>query len=350
MKIATFIHYRVRKTDPMEKSVLCAGTFVVDIITGKLGGPVTPQSGFQTNITANPGGNALNVAIDLVNLTLPGSSIICCGAVGNDFEGQFLKSTLVNKWIIDRTKVIADKGTSKSIILSFGNESRAFICDKGASCGFRSSDLLKIISETRPFVFYIGESLASPDIDRNLPEILQTAKDSGAITVLDYIIYESLDKNLLFRCASHTDFIHLNEYEARIVTGSENIAETALFMRDKGFPLVAISEGSKGFALSFNDRLLQFPTFSVSCIDATGAGDAFCSGVIYEVLKAGCIPQDEEHLIEMALFASACGACAVTETGCTRGVSLEKVRDLIDSQGLRIRESIRSEQIAALST
>jgi sugar/nucleoside kinase (ribokinase family) len=64
---------------------LCAGTFVVDIITGKLNGPVTPQSGFQTNITSNSGGNALNVAVDLANLTVPGSSIICCGAVGNDF-------------------------------------------------------------------------------------------------------------------------------------------------------------------------------------------------------------------------------------------------------------------------
>jgi fructokinase len=111
-------------------------------------------------------------------------------------------------------------------------------------------------------------------------------------------------------------------------------------MRKKGFPLVAISEGAKGFVLSFNDRLLHFPTFTVSCIDATGAGDAFCSGVVYTILKAGYIPHDEEQLIEMALFASACGACAVTEVGCTRGVSLEKVQGLISSQGARIRKSV----------
>jgi sugar/nucleoside kinase (ribokinase family) len=324
----------------MEKSVLCAGTFVVDIISGNLEGPVTPHSGFQTNITSNPGGNALNVAIDLVNLALPGPSVICCGAVGSDFEGQFLKSTLVSNGTIDRTKVVLDKGTSKSIILSFGNESRAFICDKGASCGFLSSDLLKIISDTRPSIFYIGESLASPDIDRNLPEILQSAKDYRAITVLDYIIYENLDKNLLFRCAPYADFIHLNEYEARIVTGSENIADAALFMREKGFPLVAISEGSKGFVLSYNNRVLHFPSFTVSCIDATGAGDAFCSGVIFKILETGYIPHDEEQLINMVLFASACGACAVTEVGCTKGVSLEKVQDLISSQGDRIRECL----------
>ncbi|HEX2955562.1 MAG TPA: carbohydrate kinase family protein, partial [Chitinispirillaceae bacterium] len=110
----------------MEKTVLCAGTYVVDIITGKLDKAVTPQSGFHTTVSSNPGGNALNVAVDLVNLTVPGSSITCCGAVGNDFEGQFLKSTLSGKGIIDFTKVIDDQGTSKSIILSFGDESRAF--------------------------------------------------------------------------------------------------------------------------------------------------------------------------------------------------------------------------------
>jgi fructokinase len=324
----------------MEKTVLCAGTFVIDIITGKLDGPVTPQSGFQTTITSNPGGNALNVAADLANLKTPGSSIICCGAVGNDVEGQFLKSTLTRNGVIDRLKTIENKGTSKSIILSFRDESRGFVCDKGVSAEFLSNYLYNVLSDTRPSVFYIGESLASPEIDKNLPEILHFAKDSGSITVLDYIIYENLDKNILFRCAPHTDFLHLNEYEARIITGSEDIAKAARYMREKGFPLVAISEGAKGFVLAFNDRLLHFPTFTVSCIDATGAGDAFCSGVIYTILKDGSIPHSEDQLSEMALFASACGACAVTEIGCTRGVSLEKVQQLIKSQGDRIKDSL----------
>jgi sugar/nucleoside kinase (ribokinase family) len=84
--------------------------------------------------------------------------------------------------------------------------------------------------------------------------------------------------------------------------------------------------------------VLHFPCFTVSCIDATGAGDAFCSGVIFKILETGYIPCDEAHLIEMALFASACGACAVTEVGCTRGVSLKKVRDLISSQGDEIKK------------
>ncbi|HEX2956475.1 MAG TPA: PfkB family carbohydrate kinase, partial [Chitinispirillaceae bacterium] len=230
----------------------------------------------------------------------------------------------------------------------FGDESRAFIGDKGASSAFNKSDLLQLFFKIKPFVFYIGESLASPDIDRNLPEILQFAKSSGCITVVDYIVYESLDKNQFFRCGPHTDFLHLNEYEARIITGSENIGNAALFMREKGFPMVAISDGAKGFVLSYNNKLFHFPSYTVSCIDATGAGDAFCSGLIFTLLNTGCIPHNQEQVIEMALFASACGACAVTETGCTAGVLLEKVWNLICSQGAWVRENIRSEQITTL--
>ncbi len=119
-----------------------------------------------------------------------------------------------------------------------------------------------------------------------------------------------------------------------IITGKD------MYMRDRGFPMVAISEGAKGFIFSYKSRTFHFPSFTVSCIDATGAGDAFCSGLIYTILNNGCIPQHEEQLIEMVLFASACGACAVTEIGCTRGVSLGKVQDLIGSQGERIKNSL----------
>ncbi|MBN2802933.1 MAG: carbohydrate kinase family protein [Deltaproteobacteria bacterium] len=321
----------------MNNTIFCAGTIVVDIITGEVRGAVKPDSGHNTGISSNAGGNALNVALDLSGLEIAGDNIICCGAIGNDPEGDFLKSTFKKSKINDQSITVDDAGTGKAIIVTFDNGRRGFIVDKGASIHFKSDDLLSKLNKIKPGIFYIGESPASPDIDGNLKYILKQAKEMNCINIVDYIILSDSHSGSLFECAPYTDILHINEYEAKVVTGQTDIAKGAQFLREKGFPVVFVSEGEKGFVFSYGDTLKRFPVFNVNCIDATGAGDAFCLGIIYYVLNGGGIPDD---LTDLALFASACGACAVTETGCTKGLTLKKAENLLKTQGPEIRDNI----------
>jgi fructokinase len=323
----------------MNDNILCVGTIVVVIITGAITEPVVPPSGHHTTIKSNPGGNALNVAMDLAGLSIPAGNIYCCGAIGNDSEADFLKSTLTNAGVIDKTISIENSGTAKAIIISDEKGERSFIVDKGASTSFKSDDLLFTLTETNPGIFYIGESPASPDIDKNLKIILKHAKNEDCITVVDYIVQDGTHSGVLFECAPHTDILHINEYEAKVITGTEDITKAAAFLRDKGFPVVFVSEGEKGFVLSYADTTLRIPVFNVECVDATGAGDAFCSGIIHSIRNLGGIPAD---LTELALFASACGACAVTTIGCTTGLTLEKAEGIVGTQGDDIRRKIKT--------
>jgi fructokinase len=307
------------------KKVFCAGTIVVDIITEAIKTPVTPNSGHKVSISSNAGGNALNVAVNLTNLSLSGRQIICCGAIGNDPEANFLKNTLFKNKIIDKT-IRSNSTTGKAIFITHSSGERSYIVDTGASAHFKTSHLLSTLKTEKPFIFYIGESPASPDIDQNLSNILETSKKMGCINILDYIVTSNEHSGSLFECAANTDILHINEYEAKVLTGTANIAEAASFLREKGFKRVFVSEGEKGFVLAQKHGLKRFQSFSVDCVDSTGAGDAFCSGLIYSLLKVDKIPED---LSAIATFASACGACAVTKPGCTEGLSLTKAQALI---------------------
>ena len=311
-----------------EKSIICAGTFVVDIITGMLDVLAGPDSGQHVSVTSNPGGNALNVAVNLVNLGVEGVDIYCCGAVGNDPEAGFLRSALADNGITARL-VESSLPTAKAIILNYTGNRRGFIVDKGASVDFGSKSLMEAISDIGPGVFYIGESAASPGMDADLPELVKHAKNLGCITVLDYIVHGESHSGRLFECARNTDLLHVNEFEAKVLTGEKHIVRAAERMHEKGFKTVCVSEGEKGFVLGFGDKIIHFPVFSVHCVDATGAGDAFCAGMIFFIRKNGKPPENLEEAKEMALFASACGACAVTETGCTTGLTPDKAEELI---------------------
>jgi fructokinase len=53
----------------------------------------------------------------------------------------------------------------------------------------------------------------------------------------------------------------------------------------------------------------------VQVVDTTGAGDAFCAGVLIQLGKDMSILENEGKLREALRFANACGAITTTERG-----------------------------------
>jgi fructokinase len=50
-------------------------------------------------------------------------------------------------------------------------------------------------------------------------------------------------------------------------------------------------------------------------VDTTGAGDAFCAGILSQLGKDSSVLENEDRLREALKFANACGAITVTERG-----------------------------------
>jgi len=172
-----------------------------------------------------------------------------------------------------------------------------------------------------------------PNVESGLDSILKSAKESGAITVLDYIISSDKFSGNLLKCGKFTDILHINDYEARLITGNKDPKQALKFLVKAGFKFAVITCGGDNTVFSHNGKTYEMGVLPVKCVDSTGAGDAFTSGIIFKLskLKGATVKEkikDEKILLDIMLFASACGALAVTQTGCTAGVSLKKAKEL----------------------
>lgn len=324
--------------------VLCVGTLVVDIFTEGLDSAVAPNTGFKSPVSHHPGGNVLNVAVDLSKLGI--NNIFCGGVSGDDMFGKMLTGYLEKHKIKSRIKTVKNGETAKCLILGFKDKSRAFIGDKGSNACYAAGEVIKLIRKIKPSIFYAGETPSLPNVESGLMRILKTAKASGAITVLDYIISSDKFNGNLLKCGQFTDVLHINDYEARLITGNKDTKKALKFLVKAGFKFCIITCGGDDTVFLYNGNMYKAGVLPVKCVDSTGAGDAFTAGIIAKLsaLKGNNVREkikDEKTLLDLILFASACGALAVTQTGCTGGISLKKAKSQIEKSKNKFMHGIK---------
>jgi sugar/nucleoside kinase (ribokinase family) len=92
---------------------------------------------------------------------------------------------------------------------------------------------------------------------------------------------------------------------------------------------------------------MSLKAFRVRTLDPTGAGDAFCAGIIHKLTQkiqtAGSrsLDWEEDELAGILLEAQAAGAACVTGVGTTSAVKRKKVEELLAGQGARVRRSFK---------
>jgi len=154
-----------------------------------------------------------------------------------------------------------------------------------------------------------------PSLDGcGLAEVLRYAKCKGIVTAMD--ITGNPDKTsmeLLKPVFLHTDIFLPSLYEAKSITGRDNIKEIASDLMEAGVKLVVIKDGENGCHIFSDDENISIPAFRINAVDTTGAGDAFVSGFFAGFLK-------KWPLYECGRFANAAGALCALEVGATTGV------------------------------
>ena len=114
----------------------------------------------------------------------------------------------------------------------------------------------------------------------------------------------------------------------------------------KGAGLVIVTLGPRGLVAGWGENLLRVPVFKVDSVDPTGAGDAFCAGLIDSLLDHPALNDIQGLSVEdaktMLLKGSAAGAACITSTGATTSVTRENVDNLMKEQGDKFRAGIRS--------
>ncbi len=113
--------------------------------------------------------------------------------------------------------------------------------------------------------------------------------DGAQLTVADTMdLWINTDRDELLRLFKRIDGLVLNDSEARLLTGEENLVRAGHAVRALGPKFVIIKKGEHG-AMFFSEHetyvMPAFPTPDV--IDPTGAGDSFAGGMMGYLAEQG---------------------------------------------------------------
>ena len=115
--------------------------------------------------------------------------------------------------------------------------------------------------------------------------------------------------------------------ELLMITGKDTVEEAvkASFENEK-LEILALKQGSKGCTVYTRDEILSMGVYSITAVDATGAGDSFDGAFISGLLEGKTI----EDILKMA---SAAGALNTAAFGPMEGkINPQTIQAMIDAK------------------
>ena len=334
----------------MEKrrGITVAGSLIADVFyaidTYPDEGLLTKVNGIDRHI-----GGSGNLILDLAKLD-PKLPIDVSAIVGDDINGEMLLNELAEFPNI-QTEAIRQQGQSSVTHVMNAKDTlqRTFFFQGSASDLYDINfiDWNKLNSR----IFHLEYLLLMEKVDSPCSEygthgakILAEAQKQGMKTSIDMVSENSgRVKNIIQSCLKYTNYCSINEVEAEIVTGiplllngkliEENIEEALLLLQSYGVSdWVVIHSPTCSYGLDCSSQEI-FVVPSLSLPDSyikgtTGAGDAYCSGILYGAHQAMTIKEAME-------LATACAACSLS---CENGT--DGMRHLVEVQELANKFSL----------
>jgi len=318
-----------------KKGIAVAGNMIVDMLY-----PISnfPKPGELVTVTGDmsrsTGGCLCNDIVDLAKLD-PEMPLVALGRVGDDAEGEYIMEKLREHKNIDLQYVKAEGTTSYTLVLADDvTKQRTFYQCRGANAAFCQEDIPW--DQLDADILHIGYILLLDTLDEEDPEfgtkmakLLKAAQDKGIKTSID-VVSEAGDRfrRLVSPALRYTDYCVINEVEASATTGielrtedgqliKENFPKALAAMKELGVSTWAVIHCPEvGCGLDENNNYVEVPSLKLPkgwIVGTVGAGDAFCSGVLYGAWKG----MDLKQSIELA---TASAACSLSAAGATEGM------------------------------
>lgn len=333
----------------MKKGICCAGNILVDITY-----PIEtwPRQSELTHITEGicqtTGGAVCNTVVDLARLD-PTLHLVASGAVGHDPEGELVMAELSRYPNIDLSMIRRTGRTSFTAVMSNNQtKERTFFQYAGANAAYDGTyvdwDRLDVD------IFHIGYILLLPALDREDPEygtamarLLCQAQQRGLQTSID-VVSETGDRfrRLVTPALRYSNYCIINELEAQQTTGillrdsdgllhPENMESALRALFSLGVSTWAVIHCPElGCAMDAAGRFYQVPSLTLpkGYIQGTvGAGDAFCSGILYGA-ETG---MDLDAALRLA---ASTAAASLSRPGASDGVgTVAEVMELFERYG-----------------
>ncbi len=246
---------------------------------------------FERSIVS-PGGCGSNTAIGLCAL---GVSTALVAVLGDD-DAAFLVERYWERLGLDRRFIRHEAGcqTGTSVGLVDSQRQPRFVHTTGANARLGVGDLpLNNIISDRARALHIAGYFVLPGLlDPHLPQVLAKARLAGLWTSLDVVDSPHMaDPSMLWPNLPELDIFLCNAVEAQRITGLSDPALAARELRRRGAHAVVVKLGADGCWLDSARHTQSIPVLPANVIDTTGAGDAFCAGLVAAILRGDDLPQ-----------------------------------------------------------
>lgn len=249
-----------------------------------------------------PGGKGANQAVAAAKLRADTAMI---GCVGNDHNGSMCIENLRSIGV-DTEHVCLRNGvpTGVAAIMVAENDNSIIVIAGANYCVTpdlidRSSELIR------------ASDMVMMQLEIPMETVEYTArlcKEMGVPVMLNPAPAVRLSQELINTAA----YITPNEHECRIIFGRKDDASIDDLLEEYAGKLL-ITKGAKGVTYHDGSKIINVPSFNVSVVDTTGAGDTFNGALACGIING-------MDLRNAALFANKAAALSVTRLGAQTGM------------------------------
>ncbi|MCA9178499.1 MAG: carbohydrate kinase family protein [Planctomycetales bacterium] len=310
--------------------IVC-GSCTVDIIVRpiSLHTPIGSSQLHRTEpIVATTGGLVSNSGAALARL---GMRTLAFSQVGDDPWGEIIRKRYQSLGV-DATGVATnpDHPSSVTVVMVDSDGERSFAHSQGAP---KTMDVayyrqqLSLFAQSR--VMLLGYYSLLPQLEHDLPELLQEIRSTGCLTALD-AAGQGGSMSPLDRILPQLDFYVPSRNEAEAQTGERDPERMIRRFRDCGAAgVVGVKLGSEGALLADASGQLH-PIAPIAppapIVDTTGAGDAFYAGLLAGQLLGWSLERSGQ-------LAAAVGAWCTTGAGASAALpTLEQAMALLEGR------------------
>ena len=265
--------------------IVCLGELLVDMFPAELGRSLADVSAFRPK----PGGAPANVAVAAVRL---GAQSAFIGKVGDDDFGHHLVGILrEDKVDVSGMRYDAEARTGMAFIAMPDENSYEilFYRNTGADMRLRADELdREILEQARAFHFGSISLIQEPSRGATLAAA-RIAREAGALISFDVNYRPDLwsreeARERVLDTIPHVDLLKVNEVELELLTSSADPDIASQELLALGPDLCVVTLGPDGSFFRVGRGGEYVPPFQVKTVDATGCGDAFVAGLIWQLI------------------------------------------------------------------
>jgi ribokinase len=294
-------------TSPASPRPLCfvvVGSCIVDFCVSVARLPARGETVLASGMTRSLGGKGANQATALRRL---GGEVAIVGCVGVDDFGEafldFFRREGIETAFVHREEA-APTGVAFPMVLPGGGN--AIVAAPGASMLLPVAAVAAAAARIRQATALLLQLEVPPAA---AAAAMAAAREAGVPVFLNPAPFVAEAPRLV----GGADVLIPNEMEAKALTGTAigtpaDALRAADRLRSLGPEVVVVTLGERGAALSAPGVRRYRPAYEVAALDSTGAGDAFCAGLV----DARCRGATWSEALD---FGCACGALACRGQG-----------------------------------